>query len=123
MFCIVSPRCTSGAACLPGLNHSLPTQDGADTEEVEIIDTTRGYPKPKNGSAESTLSFGPGGRTHSGIILRDECFKPMGIPQSRLSENLAGRRSITVDTAARLGRLFRVDPGNWPNHTNSASEF
>lgn len=64
--------------------------------------------------------------THPGIILRDEFFAPMeitqlaaakatGIPQSRLSEILAGRRSITADTAARLGRFFGVDPRNWLN--------
>ncbi|MGH8019620.1 MAG: HigA family addiction module antitoxin [Opitutaceae bacterium] len=60
-------------------------------------------------------------RTHPGIILRTEFFEPMGvtqlaaaraagIPQSRLSEILAGRRSITADTAARLGRYFNVNP-------------
>jgi addiction module HigA family antidote len=38
-----------------------------------------------------------------------------GIPQSRLSQILAGRRAITPDTAARLGRYFRVDPRNWLN--------
>ncbi|MDO8545694.1 MAG: HigA family addiction module antitoxin [Opitutaceae bacterium] len=65
-------------------------------------------------------------RIHPGIILRTEFFEPMeitqlaaakatGIPQSRLSEILAGRRSITPDTAARLGRYFRVDPRNWLN--------
>ena len=65
-------------------------------------------------------------RTHPGIILRDEFFIPMGItqtaahaatgiPQSRLSAILAGRRSITTDTAARLGRYFQVDPRNWLN--------
>jgi len=63
---------------------------------------------------------------HPGLILRDEFFEPMGItqlaaakatgiPQSRLSEILAGRRSITADTAARLGRFFQVDPRNWLN--------
>jgi antitoxin HigA-1 len=26
-----------------------------------------------------------------------------------------GRRSITADTAARLGRFFNVDPRNWLN--------
>ena len=63
---------------------------------------------------------------HPGIILRKEFFEPMGItqlaaakatgiPQSRLSEILAGRRSITADTAARLGRFFQVDPRNWLN--------
>jgi addiction module HigA family antidote len=64
--------------------------------------------------------------THPGIILREEFFEPLGItqlaaakatgiPQSRLSEILAGRRSITADTAARLGRFFRVDARNWLN--------
>jgi addiction module HigA family antidote len=64
--------------------------------------------------------------THPGLILRDEFFEPLGItqlaaakatgiPQSRLSEILAGRRSITADTAARLGRFFQVDPRNWLN--------
>jgi len=65
-------------------------------------------------------------RTHPGIILRTEFFEPLkitqlaaakatGIPQSRLSQILAGRRSITPDTAARLGRYSRVDPRNWLN--------
>jgi addiction module HigA family antidote len=64
--------------------------------------------------------------THPGVILREEYFAPLGItqlaaakatgiPQSRLSEILAGRRSITADTAARLGRFFKVDPRNWLN--------
>jgi len=63
---------------------------------------------------------------HPGIILREEFFGPLGItqvaaanatgiPQSRLSEILAGRRGITADTAARLGRYFDVDPRNWLN--------
>ncbi len=64
--------------------------------------------------------------THPGLILREEFFRPLGIvqlaaakatgiPQSRLSEILAGRRSITADTAARLGRFFQIDPRNWLN--------
>lgn len=64
--------------------------------------------------------------THPGIILRDEFFEPLaitqlaaaratGIPQSRLSEILSGRRSISADTAARLGRFFGVDPRSWLN--------
>jgi addiction module HigA family antidote len=63
---------------------------------------------------------------HPGLILREEFFRPLGIaqlaaakatgiPQSRLSEILAGRRSITADTAARLGRFFQIDPRNWLN--------
>jgi addiction module HigA family antidote len=68
----------------------------------------------------------PAARLHPGIILRTEFFEPLGItqvaaaqatgiPQSRLSQILAGRRAITPDTAARLGRYFRVDPRNWLN--------
>jgi len=64
--------------------------------------------------------------THPGIILRDEFFEPMGItqlaaakatgiPQSRLSEILAGRRAISSDTAVRLGRFFKLDPRNFTN--------
>lgn len=64
--------------------------------------------------------------THPDTILREEFFEPLGItqlaaaqatgiPQSRLSEILAGRRSITADTAARLGKYFGVDPKNWLN--------
>jgi addiction module HigA family antidote len=64
--------------------------------------------------------------SHPGVILREEFFEPLGvtqlaaakatgIPQSRLSEILAGRRSITADTAARLGRFFAIDPRNWLN--------
>ena len=68
----------------------------------------------------------PAFRIHPGTILRTEFFEPLhitqlaaakgtGIPQSRLSQILAGRRSITPDTAARLGRYFCVDPRNWLN--------
>lgn len=64
--------------------------------------------------------------THPGVILREEFFvamgitqtataKATGIPQSRLNEILAGRRSITAETAARLGRFFAVDARNWLN--------
>jgi addiction module HigA family antidote len=63
---------------------------------------------------------------HPGLILREEFFAPLGltqlavaeatgIPQSRLSQILSGRRAITADTAARLGRFFQVDPRNWLN--------
>ena len=64
--------------------------------------------------------------THPGIILREEFFEPLGItqlaaakatgiPQSRLSEILSGRRAITSDTAVSLGRFFKLDPRNFIN--------
>ncbi|MDR1283937.1 MAG: HigA family addiction module antidote protein [Opitutaceae bacterium] len=63
---------------------------------------------------------------HPGIILREEFFEPLGItqlaaakalgiPQSRLSDILAGHRGITAETAVRLGKFFNVDPGNFIN--------
>lgn len=63
---------------------------------------------------------------HPGKILRDEYFAEMGIsqvdaakatgiPQSRLSEILSGRRGITADTAYRLGKFFGVEPQGFIN--------
>lgn len=68
----------------------------------------------------------PSPLVHPGMILRHEFFKPRritesavakttGIPRSRLSEILSGRRPLTADVAARLGRFFEVDPRNWLN--------
>lgn len=59
----------------------------------------------------------PSPLTHPGPILRQEFFAPLGItqlaaakatgtPQSRPSEILAGRRSITDDTAARVAPIL-----------------
>lgn len=48
-------------------------------------------------------------------ITQVAAAKATGIPQRRFSEILAGRRSITADTAARRGRFFGVDPRNWLN--------
>ncbi len=61
---------------------------------------------------------------HPGIILLEEFLEPMvisvyklaqelQIPQSRLSEITKGRRSITADTAIRLGRYFGLPAQFW----------
>jgi addiction module HigA family antidote len=63
---------------------------------------------------------------HPGEVLREEFVEPLGITpyrlakaigvqQTRLSEILKGKRSITTDTAIRLGRFFRVTPQFWLN--------
>ena len=63
---------------------------------------------------------------HPGEILREEFLLPLGItayrlskdigvPQTRISEILAERRSITADTAARFGRYFNTSPKFWLN--------
>ncbi len=63
---------------------------------------------------------------HPGEILRDEFLKPMGlsvykfanaikVPRSRANDIVRGRRSITTDTALRLGRYFGTTPEFWVN--------
>ena len=59
-----------------------------------------------------------------GEILREEFLEPLGItqyrlakeigvPQARIGEVVAGRRSITADTGLRLSRFFGVSDGFW----------
>jgi antitoxin HigA-1 len=59
-----------------------------------------------------------------GELLNEEFLKPMGIsqyrlakeigvPPQRISEIIAGRRSITADTDLRLCRFFGLSNGYW----------
>ncbi len=63
---------------------------------------------------------------HPGEILMEEFLQPMGISQYRLSKDISvpprrineivhGKRSITADTALRLGRFFGMSPQFWLN--------
>jgi antitoxin HigA-1 len=63
---------------------------------------------------------------HPGEILRLEFLEPLeitthrlskdiGVPQTRISEILAEKRSITADTALRLARYFNNSPQFWLN--------
>ena len=63
---------------------------------------------------------------HPGEILREDFLTPMGIsryrlaksigvPQRRIDEICAGKRSITADTALRLARFFGTDAQSWMN--------
>ena len=63
---------------------------------------------------------------HPGEILRDEFLEPMGISQYRLAKDISvpprrineivhGKRSITADTALRLGRFFGMSAQFWLN--------
>ena len=63
---------------------------------------------------------------HPGEILREEFLEPMGISQYRLAKDISvpprrineivhGKRSITADTALRLGRFFNMSPQFWLN--------
>ena len=63
---------------------------------------------------------------HPGTILLEEFLQPMGIsqyrlakdtsvPPRRINEIIHGKRSITADTALRLGRFFNMTPQFWMN--------
>ncbi|MNK68042.1 putative HTH-type transcriptional regulator YbaQ [compost metagenome] len=61
---------------------------------------------------------------HPGEVLLNDFLEPMnlsqlrlatetGLPVSRINAIVRGDRSITADTALRLGRFFGVDPKVW----------
>ena len=61
---------------------------------------------------------------HPGEILLEDFIKPFGIsmnalataigvPPGRISQIVNGKRSVTADTALRLGRYFGVSPETW----------
>ena len=63
---------------------------------------------------------------HPGIILLEEFLQPMGISQYRLAKDTSvparrineivhGKRSVTADTALRLGKFFNMTPQFWMN--------
>jgi len=63
---------------------------------------------------------------HPGEILREEFLDPMsisvyrlsketGLSQTRLSQVVKGKRSITAETAVKLGKFFSVPPEFWMN--------
>ena len=61
---------------------------------------------------------------HPGEILREEFMAPLDlsthalslelrVPATRIGEIIRGRRSISADTALRLGRYFGTSPDLW----------
>lgn len=62
---------------------------------------------------------------HPGEALKDELdelgvsptafARAIDVPPNRISQIIAGKRSITGDTALRLGHWFGVDPQFWMN--------
>jgi addiction module HigA family antidote len=61
---------------------------------------------------------------HPGEVLLAEFLKPMdisqnrvalaiGVPPRRINEIVLGKRSLTADTALRLGRYFGMSPQFW----------
>ena len=90
--------------------------NGGDAYEVEIVDYHLRWVMTKR-------DFAP---IHPGEVLLEEFLRPMGIsqyrlakdisvPQRRISEITQGKRSITADTALRLGRFFGMEAQFWLN--------
>lgn len=62
---------------------------------------------------------------HPGEILKDELVelgvtptsfaRQIDVPPNRISQIIAGKRSITGDTALRFGHWFGVEPQFWMN--------
>lgn len=62
---------------------------------------------------------------HPGLILKDELdevgisptefARQIDVPANRVSQIIAGKRSITGDTALRFGHWFGADPQIWIN--------
>jgi len=63
---------------------------------------------------------------HPGEILLEEFLKPMNlsqnklamairVPAPRINEIVHGKRSISADTALRLGKFFDMSPQFWMN--------
>lgn len=74
----------------------------------------------------TTKTLKPLPPVHPGEILREDFLEPMGVtayrlakatgmPIQRVSAIVNEKRSITADTALRLGRFFGVDPQWWMN--------
>ena len=62
---------------------------------------------------------------HPGAVLKDELeemgvtptafARQINVPSNRVSQIIAGKRSVTGDTALRLGHWFGVEPQFWLN--------
>lgn len=62
---------------------------------------------------------------HPGEVLRDELTefgvtptafaRQINVPPNRVGQIIAGKRSVTGDTALRFGHWFGVDPQFWLN--------
>ena len=48
-------------------------------------------------------------------ISAAELARTIGVPPNRISQIIAGKRSISADTALRLGRYFRMEADFWMN--------
>ena len=87
------------------------TREAVERRAVDFADVTSGCRLPP---------------VHPGQFLRDEFLAPLGlsvyalaralhVPRPRLNDVVRGRRSVSTDTALRLGRYFGTSPEFWIN--------
>lgn len=83
-------------------------------------------PKTKTGLLDDDIRRTKRVTTHPGEMLKREFLDPLGlsasalaveisVPANRLTEMVAGRRSMTADTALRLADKFGTSPEFWMN--------
>lgn len=72
--------------------------------------------------------------THPGEVLLEEFLKPMdltqvalaermGVPIQRLNTVIAGKRSVTAETALLLARELKTTPEFWMNLQNAVDLY
>ena len=89
--------------------------------KLKLSITTNYHKQASMSTTTKKLKF-----AHPGQLLLAEFIKPMdltvyrvakdsGIPQSTLQTIVSGKRSITAETAFRLGLYFNIDAQFWLN--------
>jgi len=107
---MAKPGKSRSSTIIEGKTMSIKRED-IDNRKVDFSDIASGRRLPP---------------VHPGEILRDEFLTPMKIsvyelagaikvPRTRVNDIVLGRRSITIDTAIRLGRYFRTSSEFWIN--------
>lgn len=82
--------------------------------------------KTKTKPPQTALHLGPAPKIHPGVLLRkyvleertltqSEFAAATGLPVSRISEIVRGRRGVTMDAAIRFARVLGMSEGFWLN--------
>ena len=52
---------------------------------------------------------------HPGIILGEDCIKPLGVTRQNLSDIVNGKTAISPAMALKIAKAFNSDPEFWLN--------
>ena len=113
------------------LTHSSPASSSRHDRQKPEHRAQGSFPAPLRGKSLARTASGrkelPDRITaHPGEVLREEFLKPLGlsvnrlaaglrVPATRIGAIINGERSVTADTALRLGRFFCNSPEFWIN--------